>query len=174
MQCVFLGYSSTHKGYKCLHVPSNRVYISHDVVFDEGQFPFVTTPNSTPTPIPELVLLPTLHATVPPDQHVVRTTLPIMPHGSNPSQTRLDSVASHVQEPAIDHSVPSSPVHYEDVLDQLQDSGPTSVPSSSVPDPEQQVASSRSSHVVPDAIQQPSPQASPPSPLRPAQDFRTT
>jgi hypothetical protein len=28
MQCVFLGYSSMHKGYKCLHVPTGRVYLS--------------------------------------------------------------------------------------------------------------------------------------------------
>ena len=37
--CV-LGYSSLHKGYKCLHVPSNHVYISRDVVFDENLYPF--------------------------------------------------------------------------------------------------------------------------------------
>ena len=47
-QCVFLGYSSLHKGYKCLHVPTNRVYISRDVVFDETVFPFShTSPPST-------------------------------------------------------------------------------------------------------------------------------
>jgi hypothetical protein len=45
-KCVFLGYSSLHKGYKCLHVPSNRVYISRDVIFDESVFPFVNMPNS--------------------------------------------------------------------------------------------------------------------------------
>jgi histone deacetylase 1/2 len=39
-KCVFMGYSSQHKGYKCLHIPSNRVYISRDVVFDENAFPF--------------------------------------------------------------------------------------------------------------------------------------
>jgi hypothetical protein len=87
-----------------------------------------------------------------------------MPHGSNPGQTRLDSLASHVQEPAIDHSIPSSMVHREDVPDQLQDSSPASVPVSPVPDPEQQVASPQSSDVVPDEIQQLPPQASPPSP----------
>jgi histone deacetylase 1/2 len=50
-KCVFLGYSFQHKGYKCLHVPSNRVYISRDVVFDENVFSFAALPTpNTPTP----------------------------------------------------------------------------------------------------------------------------
>jgi histone deacetylase 1/2 len=39
-QCVFLGYSNMHKGFKCLEISSGRVYISRDVVFDEAEFPF--------------------------------------------------------------------------------------------------------------------------------------
>ena len=39
-QCVFLGYSNLHKGYKCLEVTTGRIYISRDVVFDETLFPF--------------------------------------------------------------------------------------------------------------------------------------
>ena len=37
-RCIFIGYSSHHKGYKCLH-SSRRVYISNHVVFDEKSFP---------------------------------------------------------------------------------------------------------------------------------------
>lgn len=39
-RCVFLGYSSLHKGFKCLEINTGRVYISRDVVFDETVFPF--------------------------------------------------------------------------------------------------------------------------------------
>lgn len=50
--CTFLGYSSIHKGYKCLDRTTGRVYISRDVVFDESRFPFAisditTTPSSS-------------------------------------------------------------------------------------------------------------------------------
>ena len=48
-QCVFLGYSIHHKGYKCLHVPTARIYISGDVVFDEKNFPF-GQPQTAPIP----------------------------------------------------------------------------------------------------------------------------
>jgi hypothetical protein len=39
-RCVFLGYSNLHKGYKCLDIPMGHVYITRDVVFDEGVSPF--------------------------------------------------------------------------------------------------------------------------------------
>jgi len=38
-KCLFLGYSSHHKGYKCLS-PSDKLYISRHVLFDESEFPY--------------------------------------------------------------------------------------------------------------------------------------
>jgi hypothetical protein len=44
--CVFLGYSSDHKGYRCLDLTTNRVIISHHVVFNESSFPFAEASSS--------------------------------------------------------------------------------------------------------------------------------
>ena len=43
VQCAFLGYSTLHKGFKCLDINYGRLYISRDVIFDETVFP---SPNS--------------------------------------------------------------------------------------------------------------------------------
>jgi hypothetical protein len=42
---VFIGYSNHHKGYKCLHVSTGRVYISRNIIFDENVFPFSRNSN---------------------------------------------------------------------------------------------------------------------------------
>jgi hypothetical protein len=58
-QCVFLGYSLNHKGYKCLHPPTGRIYISRDVVFHESIFPFSSSSSvSKPEFQPSCTVLP--------------------------------------------------------------------------------------------------------------------
>ena len=43
IKCVFVGYPSTQKGYKCFHPPTRKLYISADVTFVEGK-PYFTEP----------------------------------------------------------------------------------------------------------------------------------
>jgi hypothetical protein len=49
--CVFIGYSSIHKGYKCLDMETGHVYISRDVVFDENVFAFAKPSSNVDHPI---------------------------------------------------------------------------------------------------------------------------
>jgi hypothetical protein len=58
-RCVFLGYSPTQKGVKCLDVSTGRIYISRDVVFDENIYPFQSLhPNAGAQLRKEILLLP--------------------------------------------------------------------------------------------------------------------
>lgn len=44
--CVFLGYSTQHHAYQCFHSATNKIYLSHHVIFHESLFPFNSTFNS--------------------------------------------------------------------------------------------------------------------------------
>jgi hypothetical protein len=58
-QCVFLGYSNLHKGYKCLDIATGRRYISRDIVFDESVFPFSELHSNAGAQLKsEILLLP--------------------------------------------------------------------------------------------------------------------
>lgn len=46
---VFIVYSSSHKGYRCLNPKTNRICISGHAVFGENTFPFSNTATSSTT-----------------------------------------------------------------------------------------------------------------------------
>ncbi|KAM2678711.1 hypothetical protein EV1_005106 [Malus domestica] len=58
LECVFVGYSASHKVYRCLDHATGRVYIFRHVVFNEDVFPFATALGHQPTAYVELTLCP--------------------------------------------------------------------------------------------------------------------
>ncbi|KAJ3698372.1 hypothetical protein LUZ61_002077 [Rhynchospora tenuis] len=102
--CVFMGYSSLHKGYRCLHIPSDKVYISRHVTFNEQLFPFAATSSSdSPEPVMpvpnNLTILPLTspsHVSTSPVCTTNQQSPVIQQHTQPPSHTDITtSVASH-------------------------------------------------------------------------------
>lgn len=90
-ECVFLGYSSNHKGYKCLS--SDRcIYISKDVIFNEMKSHYFSIFNSPPTPLsPPHVMVPFN----PIPLLLASPATQLIPPLSSPAQQHLHSVPLH-------------------------------------------------------------------------------
>jgi hypothetical protein len=101
-ECLFLGYSQHHKGYKCLHIDYGRVYISRDVIFHEDQFPFADVPSVSTSPSPvQAPVLPPLLATPPATSQL---QIPAVVSPSN-------FISSPPSPPSAESSMPNSNSH---------------------------------------------------------------
>lgn len=155
-ECVFLGYSNLHKGFKCLDAATGRVYISRDVVFDEEVFPFTKLhsnvgarlraeilllppsliPSGSSTSGDECIVEPVINDSATNDFSAA-TNLPQDPTGAtNPgvgSGADLLPQSTPGSEPSstAPDAIPAQPSHLRDVAPVDDDQSP--VPSSNLP-----------------------------------------
>lgn len=103
MPCVFLGYLSNHRGYKCYDLSRNKIIKCRHIMFDESKFPFAQlhTPQDDTYDFLNEGLHPVLHHhfvtssapnPIPLDQPTPTHPIPPSPHPSHfppspPSQT---------------------------------------------------------------------------------------
>ena len=99
LQCVFLGYRLRHKGFKCFHVASDRLYISRDVIFQESIFPFHQSPSFSSS-IESQNSPPSILG--PPPQ----LPLPMLTHGLHNS--RMAPAQSITSQQAQSHNLPQA------------------------------------------------------------------
>ena len=106
--CVFLGYPTDHRGYRCLDINSKRIILSRHVIFDESVFPFPTisassSPFSTPLVPPTPISRPTR------PQNAVPPTPPIPSPPPSPTPPPSPHVPSPPPSPQIPLPPPAQP-----------------------------------------------------------------
>jgi hypothetical protein len=140
LQCVFLGYSLLHHGYKCLYIPTGRLYISRDVIFLENLFPFFKNTSTLPT-----------QTATPSGQSVsVLGPCPLLCSQPRSSPAPPTAPAPHTQASLTHHTEPIiEPSHHtqpEPISATNTDPSPASIPNpTSVPTPETSIPLENSS-----------------------------
>jgi hypothetical protein len=109
---VFLGYSSHHKGVKCLDPSTGRVYIFKDVVFDESVFPSASLNHHVGKRLQKDILLFPTHTSSTRDAHLDDyMPLPVIPNVTNVHDSDISHTAIQVdahQNTEHDNPEPSS------------------------------------------------------------------
>ena len=106
---VFLGYSFSLLGYRCLDLASQRVYISRHVCFHENVFSFAKSEQITQhPPILSHPIQPTHLPTLNPSLNFHPTALPIHHTSSQPKQTTHQPTMS-ATNPMLPNPAPMSP-----------------------------------------------------------------
>jgi hypothetical protein len=97
--CIFLGYSPSYKGFRCLYPTTSRIYITHHAQFDETHFPFLNTSQAQPISSLQFsnFLEPCLLLTDMPPSSPAPHSLHIPQFGSNPCDICTDSVDESLQ-----------------------------------------------------------------------------
>lgn len=139
--CVFLGYSPSYPGYRCLDTSTGRLYIVRHVQFDESTFPFSTSFTSSHQPHPPIshpfFLAPT-HVSRSPSPaiqptHPTPTTPPdavVVSPLPTPLSTAPHTATSPHPSPTSPAMSPPTPLHHTHGLNLIVDlrSSPVSIP----------------------------------------------
>ena len=85
--CIFLGYPSNHRGYRCLDLSTHKIILSRHVIFDEAVFPFSKIPQtSAPSTNSELSSPPPIIQEIPPPATSNFPPAPLVPPPVPPAQ----------------------------------------------------------------------------------------
>ena len=112
-KCVFIGYSSKHKGYLCVH-SSGKVYVACDVLFNEVEFPLCTGfPSNCSTSKTVTSICPSplffVPVTLPPEHCTHPTTLhPLEVPNTGTLPTNYVSPLNHTVDATLSDSSSSS------------------------------------------------------------------
>ena len=105
-ECLFLRYSSSHKGYKCLS-SSGKVYISKDVLFNELRFPYFDLFSTSTSSITNLDFYFSLNPNLSPpsvssisqtSQVSDTTSIPLVPLGFSPLSNQSSGITESVPQ----------------------------------------------------------------------------
>ncbi|KAJ4777852.1 polyprotein [Rhynchospora pubera] len=111
LPCVFLGYSSSQKGYRCLHLDTKKIYVSRNVVFDESNFPFKKMAQKTNSDanvdVSDQICTMPLQISQPTQaQQLFGPTQLQNPVDANPTQSVLPNILPHVSTSAATRAEP--------------------------------------------------------------------
>jgi len=121
LQCVFVGYSDRHHGYRCLHPPTGRLYVSRHVIFHEDQLYYAVV--SKHVQLSDLVVVLVGFLPNPPAQSITAdnsqtsarftsgsTSSPYLPvDPSSPQLAPINSPQSAISSPSLDPRAPTPP-----------------------------------------------------------------
>lgn len=143
IKCIFLGYSTIQKGYRCYNPSTHRFYISASVTFFEDT-PYFSTPVTSEI-ISQVLPLPLIHQPLVLEDSPVSTVQPVPPVPPTPN-------------PLIVYQRRPRPTQVEEVIENntessdptpVQSSAPASDPSSELPIALRKgIRSSRNSHPI--------------------------
>ncbi|KAJ1698432.1 hypothetical protein LUZ63_006944 [Rhynchospora breviuscula] len=134
--CIFIGYALSQKGYRCLDLKTNKVYVSRHVQFDESVFPFkelsLPSKDQLSTVSDEITPLLQLAQTI--SVQNFTETLPRMPIISNNVDHPTDQLSPTINTtPTNGQTNQSLPLHSPDCT--IPQSTATDLITSSQPSP---------------------------------------